>query len=119
MSKKKSDRKPSQDRGGQGQPSQQKKSSLLPLYIIGGILVAGVLVSGMISKFKRGDKMWGEKCTQTSECAEGICYPDDDDIMRCTPLCDKDKKCPIGYRCTSKVTAKRRSMGMVSICVEK
>jgi len=92
---------------------------MMPVYIIGGILLAGVLASGMISKFKRGDNGRGEKCTKSIECAEGICFPDHKGNSRCTPTCSSDIKCPIGYRCISKVNPKRRSMGMVSICVEK
>lgn len=92
---------------------------MMPVYIIGGIILAGVLASGMISKFRRGDARWGEECDKSSDCAEGICFPDDRGTNRCTPLCGSEKTCPIGYRCVSKVNPKRKSLGMVSVCVEK
>jgi len=96
-------------------PQGQKKiSGMLPVYIIVGLLFAGVLGSGMIMKFKRGNKKWGEKCSQ-----DGICYPDKIGISRCTPTCGSDKTCPIGYRCETKINPRRRSLGMISVCVEK
>jgi len=120
MGKKKSRKKAVQ--GSQAQSQQESKSKwsgMLPVYVIGGVILAGVLASGMISKFKRGDKRWGEPCSKTSECAEGICFPDDRGTSRCSPLCGSEKKCPIGYRCVSKVNPKRKSIGMVSVCIEK
>jgi hypothetical protein len=124
--KKKSRSKGSSDSGvsrsPQAQSSAKRKkfwSSMVPVYIIAGLILAGVLASGMISKFKRGDKGWREKCAQTSECADGICFPDQYGIQRCTPLCDSDKSCPIGFKCESRANPRRRSLGMVSVCIEK
>ena len=73
----------------------------------------------VIDRVKRGDKRWGEPCSKTSECEEGICFPDDRGTSRCSPLCSSDRKCPIGYRCVTKVNPKRKSIGMVSVCIEK
>jgi hypothetical protein len=119
MGKKKSRKKAVQAPRTQSQETKSKRSQMLPVYIIGGVILAGVLASGMISKFKRGDKRWGEPCSKTSECEEGICFPDNRGTSRCSPLCSSDKKCPIGYRCITKVNPKRKSIGMVSVCIEK
>jgi hypothetical protein len=125
MSKKKSRKKSSQgartSKSAQPSSSTSKKKfgGMMPVYIIGGLLFAGVLTSGMITKFKRGEKERGEECTNSKECKEGVCFPDAQGTSRCTPLCGKDRTCPIGYKCVSQVHPKRRSMGMLSICVEK
>ena len=97
----------------------KKFGGILPLYMIGGLLFAGVLASGMIAKITRGDKVWGEQCKKSRECAKGVCFPDDTGTSRCMRLCGEDKTCPVGYRCVTKTNQRRRSVGMVSICVEK
>jgi hypothetical protein len=101
--------------------TKQKKfwGSMTPVYIIAGLILGGVLISGMIAKYKRGEKGWREKCAQTNECADGICFPDEYSIQRCMPVCSQDKPCPIGYKCESRAHPKRRNLGMVSICIEK
>jgi hypothetical protein len=125
MGKKKGQKKSAQkSRGKKSAPQQttgtgKKKTSLLPVYIIGGLLLAGVLASGMVAKIKRENKRWGEQCTKSSECTDGICFPDRKGINRCTLICNSDKTCPVGYKCVSQVHPKRRSLGMISICVEK
>ena len=111
---------PGDKKGPAAQGAAKKKGKdLWPIYAIGGLLLAGVIASGMVAKLKRGDKGWGVQCATTIECAEGICFPGNDDINRCTPMCDKDQKCPPRFRCVTKAHPRRKSLGILSICEEK
>jgi hypothetical protein len=68
----------------------------------------------------RGDKLPGEQCEETLECATGsICFSYKGRENRCVKRCGKEKECEPGYTCVSASEKKRRKgIRVADICVE-
>ncbi|MCU0662467.1 MAG: hypothetical protein MUC50_09105 [Myxococcota bacterium] len=86
------------------------------------LLIIGTSVATKLSGAKgsvRGDKLQGEKCEATVECAPGhICYAYQSDRARCMATCSPDKPCQPEYTCKSSLDQKvRKGVTMHNVCV--
>ena len=105
---------------------KEKDAGFGVIRIVAGVVVA--LIVGSMFLFNqaggdqnaRGDKIPGERCSETVECESGtVCYSYKDQEKRCMQLCDKKKECEPGYTCVSATEQKRRrGFRITDICVE-
>jgi hypothetical protein len=104
---------------------QEQDSGLGVLKAVGIGIIVLILGAGVLSRMvggevdSRGDKLPGEKCDSTPECARGsICYAYQGGIHRCFTACSADEPCDPGYRCVSAAeqTGRRRTK-VRSVCI--
>jgi len=101
-------------------------SGLGVLKVVGIVMISLIVGSVVLTKLLgtedqgRGDKLPGELCESTTECASGsICYNYKDSKRRCHVTCSQDKGCEPGYTCTSSAQRSgRRSTRVRAVCVE-
>ncbi|HUT76275.1 MAG TPA: hypothetical protein VM285_01220 [Polyangia bacterium] len=104
---------------------QEKDSGLGVLKALGIGVIVLILGAGVLSRMvggeteSRGDKLPGEKCDSTQECARGsICYTYKGEAHRCFTVCSADEPCDPGYRCVSAAEQTgRRKTKVRSVCV--
>jgi hypothetical protein len=124
--------------GGRGGKSSEREKPRLPqrvkeqdsglgvlkwvAFIILGLVIASALLFKEAGgpEAERGDKMEGESCEKTKECAKGsICYVYKGEKRQCMKTCRKDKPCGPGYTCVSSASQQRRKgIRVTDVCVE-
>jgi len=105
---------------------KEKNAGVGVLKTVGGVILA-LIVGSMVlfnvsggRKSARGDKILGEQCDKTAECASGtICYSYKGSKKRCMKRCSESKPCGPGFSCISATQQKRRKgVRIDDICVE-
>jgi hypothetical protein len=104
---------------------QEKDSGLGVLKGVGIGIIVLILGAGVLSRLMggdvetRGEKLAGEKCGSTQECARGsICYAYKGEASRCFRTCSATEPCDPGFHCTSAAErAGRRKTRVRSVCV--
>lgn len=105
---------------------QEKDAGFGVIKVVVGAIVVLILAAGVLSRMvggeesARGDKIAGELCESTQECAPGsICFAYRDDRRRCLETCPKGETCETGYTCVSSAErAGRKSTRVRAVCVE-
>jgi hypothetical protein len=104
---------------------QEQDSGLGVLKAVGIGIIVLILGAGVLSRMVggesegRGDKLPGEKCDATEECARGsICYAYKGEARRCFKTCSADEPCQPGSRCASAAEQTgRRKTRVRSVCI--
>lgn len=105
---------------------QEKDAGFGVIKVVVGVIVVLILAAGVFSRMfggeesARGDKIAGELCESTQECASGsICFAYGGDKRRCLETCPKGEACEPGYTCVSSAEqAGRKSTRVRAVCVE-
>ncbi|MCP4604308.1 MAG: hypothetical protein GY847_27940 [Proteobacteria bacterium] len=105
---------------------QEKDSGFGVIKVAAGVIIALIVASMILfnqaggQESIRGDKLPGESCQETSECAAGsICYSYKGSKKRCMTRCSPKNECNPGYTCISATQQKRRKgLRLTDICVE-
>jgi hypothetical protein len=106
---------------------QEKDAGFGVIKVVVGVIVVLILGAGVLSRMigddesVRGDKVQGELCESTQECAKGsICFSYGDDKRRCRVTCSKDKTCEAGFSCVSSAERSgRKSTRVRAVCIEE
>ncbi|MCP4676847.1 MAG: hypothetical protein GY854_15300 [Deltaproteobacteria bacterium] len=104
----------------------EKDAGFGVIKVVIGVII--VLILGSMVLFNqvggrestRGDKLAGELCEETMECATGsVCYSYKGKKKRCMTRCKDEQPCDPGFTCVSATQQKRRKgIRVTDICVE-
>lgn len=105
--------------------SREKNQGFTVIKVVVGAVILLILGTAVATKIAgqqgtgRGDKLQGEKCTATVECAPGhICYAYEGDRERCMATCSPERPCQPEFTCKSNLDRKvRKGVTMHNVCV--
>jgi hypothetical protein len=105
---------------------QEKDAGFGVIKVVIGVIVVLIIGAGVLSRLvgseesTRGDKVPGDLCKSTQECASGsICFAYESEKRRCRVTCSENKVCEPGSTCVSAAErAGRKSTRVRAVCID-